>query len=289
MTTNKKRPSDLALWDGDLSANLHVHRPGASMKVSLQEIVDAVPVPAPSEPAEQIIISETGKTLVAKETVAEMKVMLEIPDSQGPGVELQGTKYDVTEGKALRFGAFGLGGGRQNAGVSVASLGLQYADNMSMPNGFYHAKSTDWQAANAPVASLISSSGAALLHVSADNPYSAFQILAGKGGAVYARARDGNNLNGWLPWFNLDGTTAVFDEIGAVLLARVLDGTKGTLQSNGFYINMAGRAGLKPVAFDGSDMPTATPYLNGTWTQITYCDHSSADPVARMALWRKIK
>ncbi len=45
MTTNKKRPSDLSAWDGDLSANLHVHRPGSSMKVSLQEIVDAVPVP----------------------------------------------------------------------------------------------------------------------------------------------------------------------------------------------------------------------------------------------------
>ncbi len=44
MTTNRKRPSDLAVWDGDLSANLHVHKPGASMKVSLQEIVDAVPV-----------------------------------------------------------------------------------------------------------------------------------------------------------------------------------------------------------------------------------------------------
>jgi len=45
MTTNKKRPSDLAVWDGDLSANVHVHKPGASMKVSLQEIVDAVPAP----------------------------------------------------------------------------------------------------------------------------------------------------------------------------------------------------------------------------------------------------
>lgn len=45
MTTNKKRPSDLATWDGDLNANLHVHRPGASMKVSLQENVDSVPVP----------------------------------------------------------------------------------------------------------------------------------------------------------------------------------------------------------------------------------------------------
>lgn len=288
MTTNKKRPSDLAVWDGDLSANLHVHKPGASMKVSLQEIVDAVPVPEPSEPSQQIVISEAGKTLVAKESVAEMKVLLEIPESQGPGVELQATKYDVTEGKALRFGAFGLGGGRQNAGVSVASLGLQYADNMSMPNGFYSAKTTDWQPANSPGASSVVSNGAALLHVSADNPYSAFQILAGKSGAVYARVKDGTSLNGWLPWFNLNGSTAVFDEVGAVLLARVLDGTKGTL-SNGFYSNMAGRAGLKPVAFDGSDMPTTTPYLNGTWTQITYCDHSSADPVARMALWRKIK
>jgi len=288
MTTNRKRPSDLAVWDGDLSANLHVHKPGASMKVSLQEIVDAVPVPEPSEPSQQIVISEAGKTLVAKESVAEMKVLLEIPESQGPGVELQGTKYEVTEGKALRFGAFGLGGGRQNAGVSVASLGLQYADNMSMPNGFYSAKTTDWQPANSPGTSSVVSNGAALLHVSADNPYSAFQILAGKSGAVYARVKDGASLNGWLPWFNLNGSTAVFDEVGAVLLARVLDGTKGTL-SNGFYSNMAGRAGLKPVAFDGSDMPTTTPYLNGTWTQITYCDHSSADPVARMALWRKIK
>lgn len=45
MTANKKRPSDLVTWDGDLNANLHVRRPGASMKVSLQEIVDSVPVP----------------------------------------------------------------------------------------------------------------------------------------------------------------------------------------------------------------------------------------------------
>lgn len=285
MTTNKKRPSDLALWDGDLSANLHVHKPGSSMRVSLQEIVDAVPVPEPSEPSQQIVISEAGKTLVAKESVAEMKVLLEIPESQGPGVELQGTKHDVTEGKALRFGAFGLGGGRQNAGVNVSSLGNQYADNMNMPNGFYHARTSDWGSGKAPSLPL---NGGSLLHVSADNPYAGFQIVSGGNGSLLARTRDGNNLNGWLPWFNLNGATAVFDEVGAVLLARVLDGTKGTL-SNGFYSNMAGRAGLKPVAFDGSDMPTATPYLNGTWTQITYCDHGSADPVARMALWRKIK
>lgn len=40
MTTNKKRPSDLGVWDGNQNAALHVHRPGNSQKATIRQIVD---------------------------------------------------------------------------------------------------------------------------------------------------------------------------------------------------------------------------------------------------------
>lgn len=54
MTTNKKRPSDLAtVWDKNLDAVFHVHRPGNSQKATVRQMVDvvvaAIPTPAPGE------------------------------------------------------------------------------------------------------------------------------------------------------------------------------------------------------------------------------------------------
>lgn len=71
MTTNKKRPSDLATaWDGNLDAVIHIHRPGNSQKASARQIVDAVvaAIPTPG-PGEETPVSgiETGTIVMLPE------------------------------------------------------------------------------------------------------------------------------------------------------------------------------------------------------------------------------
>lgn len=71
MTTNKKRPSDLATaWDGNLDAVIHIHRPGNSQKASARQIVDAVVAAIPTpEPGEETTASgiETGTIVMLPE------------------------------------------------------------------------------------------------------------------------------------------------------------------------------------------------------------------------------
>lgn len=71
MTTNKKRPSDLAaVWDKNLDAVFHVHRPGNSQKATVRQVVDAVvsAIPTP-EPGEETTVSgiETGTIVMLPE------------------------------------------------------------------------------------------------------------------------------------------------------------------------------------------------------------------------------
>jgi hypothetical protein len=100
MTTNKKRPSDLAVWDGDLSANLHVHRPGSSMKVSLQEIVDAVPVPEPS-PDESGTVALPGRFEIGSYVIGVPA--LNTTTDSAPLADSAGSIYRLVEGSGLRM------------------------------------------------------------------------------------------------------------------------------------------------------------------------------------------
>lgn len=71
MTTNKYRPSDFTtVWDGNLDAVIHIHRPGNSQKASARQIVDAVVAAIPTpEPGEEIPVSgiETGTIVMLPE------------------------------------------------------------------------------------------------------------------------------------------------------------------------------------------------------------------------------
>lgn len=71
MTTNRKRPSDLATyWDQNLDAAFHVHRPGNSQKATLRQVVDAVVAAIPTpEPGEETTVSgiQTGTIVMLPE------------------------------------------------------------------------------------------------------------------------------------------------------------------------------------------------------------------------------
>lgn len=71
MTTNKKRPSDLAtVWDKNLDAVFHVHRPGNSQKATVRQMVDVVVAAIPTpEPGEETTVSgiETGTIVMLPE------------------------------------------------------------------------------------------------------------------------------------------------------------------------------------------------------------------------------
>ena len=59
MSTNKIRPSELPEpWDGDLNAKMHIHKPGKSMGISVDQIVGAIKFP---EAASGV---ETGSALM---------------------------------------------------------------------------------------------------------------------------------------------------------------------------------------------------------------------------------
>lgn len=69
MSTNKKKPSELTAWAGDKSMALHAHKPGVSQKVTIQDIINAVPVPeAPSDTGTAGAI-ETGAIVLLPESV----------------------------------------------------------------------------------------------------------------------------------------------------------------------------------------------------------------------------
>ncbi len=100
MTTNRKRPSDLSAWDGDLSANVHVHKPGSSMKVSLQEIVDAVPVPEPApETGGTVALPgrfEIGSYVIGVAAMSVTQDAKPLPDSLN-------SNYSLVPGSGLRM------------------------------------------------------------------------------------------------------------------------------------------------------------------------------------------
>lgn len=74
MSTNKIKPSDLAVWSGDKSMSIHAHKPGVSQQVTVQEIIDAVPVPvidsSEIEAAKVAAIDAKDQAVIAKDAAA---------------------------------------------------------------------------------------------------------------------------------------------------------------------------------------------------------------------------
>ena len=74
MSTNKIKPSDLTAWAGDKSMAIHAHKPGVSQQVTVQEIIDAVPVPdidgSEIEAAKVAAIDAKDQAVIAKDAAA---------------------------------------------------------------------------------------------------------------------------------------------------------------------------------------------------------------------------
>lgn len=128
MTTNKKRPSDLATeWDGNLDSVVHAHRPGNSQKASIRQIVAAAVSAVPAVPDQPgygtsggletgtVVIMPTGEHDDYLECDGAIRVTADAPELSAvlnsSGSKIVGYdsnseyRFDVTGGSTLKDAA----------------------------------------------------------------------------------------------------------------------------------------------------------------------------------------